>query len=165
MGEQDMPSSRRRDLIFALAIIAIAGLVIWEARKQPRSPYDPIGAAGVPIWTAGIMIILAGSMLVRLALGKSTAGDAKSLFTSTEAVDDSYSTRPGLSAAAVVGTAVYILAMPFTGFMAATIAYLWLLGSVLSDRTPRALAICAAIAIVGGVGLDFGFRAMLVDLP
>ena len=89
MEEQDMPSSRRRDLIFALAIIAIAGLVIWEARKQPRSPYDPIGAAGVPIWTAGIMIILAGSMLVRLALGKSTTGDAKSLFTSTEAVDDS----------------------------------------------------------------------------
>ena len=165
MEEQDTSTSRRRDLIFALVIIAVAAVVIWEARKQPHSPYDPIGAAGVPIWTAGIMIVLAGSMLLRLALGRSTAGAAKSLFTSTEAVDDSYDTRPGLSLAAIVGSIVYIAAMPLVGFLPATIAFLWLLGSILSDRSPRALAICAAIAIVGGVGLDLGFRAMLVDLP
>ena len=39
------------------------------------------------------------------------------------------------------------------------------LGWLLSDRTPGALAIVAAIAILGGAGLDAGFRALLVDLP
>jgi hypothetical protein len=162
---EDSPSSRRRDAVFALAIIAVAGLVLWEARKQPRSPYDPIGAAGVPIWTALAMIVLAGSMLVRIALGKSTMGEAKSLFTATEAIDDSYSTRPWLSAGAIALTLVYALVAPWIGFMAASVIFLAVLGWLLSDRTPRALAICAAIAVIAGIGLDRGFRALLIDLP
>lgn len=164
-GITETPSTRRRDLIFAVAAIAVAVLVIWEARKQPRSPYDPIGAAAVPMWTAGLIILLAVSILVRLALGKATAGQSKSMFTSTESVDGSYATRPWLSVAAIVASVIYVAAIPAAGFMASTVAFLWALGSILSDRSPRALAICAAIAVAGGIGLDTGFRAMLVDLP
>ncbi len=164
-GMTETPSTRARDLIFAVASIAVALLVIWEARKQPRSPFDPVGAAAIPMWTAGLIIVLGGSILVRLALGKSTAGKSKSMFTSTESVDGTYATRPWLSIAAIIATVIYIAVIPAFGFMVSTIAFLWALGSILSDRSPRALAICAAIAIAGGIGLDTGFRAMLVDLP
>jgi hypothetical protein len=66
---------------------------------------------------------------------------------------------------AIGATAIYLAAIPPLGFMAATIAYLGGLGWVLSDRGARATAIVAAIALSGGVGLTFGFRALLVDLP
>jgi hypothetical protein len=39
------------------------------------------------------------------------------------------------------------------------------LGWLLSDRTPRAVAIVVAVAILGGAGLDAGFRALMIDLP
>jgi hypothetical protein len=160
-----MRSSRRRDLAFAIAIIAVCALVLWEARKQPASPYEPIGAAGVPTWTAIIMIALAGSILVRIALGKSTGGDAKSLFTATKAHDDSYSTRPWLSLGTIVLTLIYALAIPYAGFMVATVAFLAALVWLLGDRSARTLAIGAALAIAAGVGLTAGFRALLIDLP
>ena len=38
-------------------------------------------------------------------------------------------------------------------------------GAALCDRTPRSLAIVAVVAVLGGVGLDTGFRAFLIDLP
>ena len=165
MANGDSASSRRRDFGFALVIVAVCALTIWEARKQPVAPFDPVGAAAVPIWTAAIMILLAGSILVRLALGRSTRGGAQSMFAVTEAADASYLPRPGMSVAAILISLAYAAAIPIAGFMAATAGFLVVLGWTLSDRSVRAAAITIAIAIAGGVGLTLGFRALLVDLP
>jgi hypothetical protein len=161
----DSAASRRRDLGFALGIVAVSALMIWEARKQPRAPFDPVGAAAVPIATAGVMIALAAVLLLRLWLNRPTRGAAQSLFTASEAVDDGYAVRPGMTWLAIGATAAYVALIPPLGFMAATIAYLGGLGWALSDRGARSTAIVGALALAGGVGLTLGFRAMLIDLP
>ena len=87
------------------------------------------------------------------------------MFTANEAVDDTYSVVPSFSAWAVGLSVIYVAAMPFAGFMVASIVYMLALGWVLSARTPRALLILAIVAVALGAGFDFGFRAMLIDLP
>ena len=162
-----MPDGRTsiRDGAFALAMIGAGAITIWGVRNQPRAPFDPVGAAAIPVWTSIAVIGLALLLLVRIVLGHATRGGAASLFTATEAVDDSYVVRPSLSLATTLLAFGYAAVLPFAGFRLASIGFMLVLGWMLSDRTPRAAAIVATIAIVGGAGLDAGFRALLVDLP
>jgi hypothetical protein len=44
-------------------------------------------------------------------------------------------------------------------------AFMLFLGWQLSDRSPRSLATVAAMAVLGGYGVDTGFRTMMIDLP
>lgn len=166
MNEQDRKSGLAMgDAAFALAMIAVALFTIWGLRNQPKTPYDPLGAAAIPVWTAGCVIVLATILLVRVLLRHATRGGAQALFTSSEAVDDSYAVVPSFSAWAVGLSILYVAAMPFVGFMLASIVYMMALGWILSARTPRALAILFVVSVVLGAGIDFGFRAMLIDLP
>lgn len=157
--------SARQDAGFALAMIAAGGLTMWGVRNQPRAPFDPVGAAAIPFWTAAVVIALALVLLAGVVLRRSMRGDATSYFVSTEAVDDSYAVRPALSVIAIVASVAFVAAIPLLGFRYASIAFMLVLGWQLSDRTPRARAVVAAVAVVLGVGLDAGFRALLVSLP
>jgi hypothetical protein len=153
------------DGAFGAAMIGVGALVMWGLRNQPKAPYDPVGAAAVPFWVAAIVMALGGLLLVRVLLRRSTRGDATPYFTSTEAIDDSYAVRPGLSAVAVIAAFGYAAAMPLVGFAIASAAFIFVLGWFLCDRTSRALATVATLALLGGFGLDAGFRAMLISLP
>jgi hypothetical protein len=157
--------SARKDTAFALAMIGASLLTMWELRNQPRAPYDPVGAAAVPFWTAAIMVALAVLLLVRVFMKHDTRGEAISIFTMSEAIDDSYAVRPRLSIYAIALSLLYAAAIPVAGFMLASIGFMLTLGWLLSDRTPKALALVVAVALVGAVGLDAGFRALLIDLP
>jgi len=159
------PKSARADALFALAMMAVALLTMWGVRNQPRAPYDPVGAAAVPFWTAVAVLALASVLLVRVLLKHSTRGAAMSLFTMSEAVDDSYAVVPRFSIYAVVLSFLYVALIPLAGFAAASALFMLVFGAALSDRTPRSLAIVAVVALLGGVGLDYGFRALLIDLP
>jgi hypothetical protein len=155
----------RRDATFAIAMIAAGALTIWGVRNQPRAPFDPVGAAAIPFWTAIAVIALASILLARIILGHATRGGAVSLFTSADAIDDGYTVEPRYSLAAALCTATFAAALPFAGFRLASIGFMLVLGWLLSDRTPRAVAIVVAVAILGGAGLDAGFRALMIDLP
>jgi K+ transporter len=146
-------------------MIAVSLLTMWGLRNQPKAPYDPVGAAAIPFWTAAIILCLAVVLLVRAITGRGNGGSAASMFTSTEAADDSYSVVPALSLYSIVVSLGYAALIPAIGFMAASVGYMLVLGWILSDRSPRATAIVVIVAVVGGVGLDVGFRALLVDLP
>ncbi len=162
-----MPGDRtaRRDAAFAAAMIVAGAATIWGVRDQPRAPFDPVGAAAVPFWTAVATIVLALLLLARIALGHATRGAAGGLFTATQPSDDGYQVRPGLSVAATLCAFSFAAALPVVGFRAAAIGFMFVLGWILGDRTPRAVAIAGAIAVVGGAGLDAGFRALMIDLP
>lgn len=155
----------RRDVAFAAFMIAAGAATIWGLRNQPKAPFDPVGAAAIPVWTAWIVIGLAALLLLRIALGKLTRGGAQSMFTSTEAIDASYEIRPGLSWIAIGLSFAYAAAMPFLGFALASAIFMFAFGWALSDRSPRMTAIVAATAVLGGYGLDAGFGAMAVSLP
>jgi hypothetical protein len=159
------PKSARADALFALAMMGVAFLTMWGVRNQPRAPFDPVGAAAVPFWTAAIVMALAGVLLVRVLLRHATRGAAMSLFTMSEAIDDSYAVVPRFSIYAVVLSFLYVSLIPLAGFALASVLFMLVFGAVLCDRTPRSLVIVAVVALVGGVGLDYGFRALLIDLP
>jgi len=163
--QDDSGGMAKRDVVFAVSMIAAAGLTIWGLRNQPKAPYDPVGAAAVPFWTAIIVLALAVLLLARVLLKHSTRGNAISMFTMSEAVDDGYAVRPWLSVHAIVLSFAYTAAIPIAGFMYASIGFMLLLGWLLSDRTPRAIALVVIVALVGAVGLDQGFRTLLIDLP
>jgi small-conductance mechanosensitive channel len=146
-------------------MIAVALLTMWGVRNQPKAPYDPVGAAAVPFWTAATMLVLAGVLLARVFLRRSNGGSSTPLFTMSEAIDDSYALSHRLSVYGIGLAILYAMAIPYFGFMLASIGYMAIFGWLLSDRSPRALATVAAVAFVGGVGLDLGFRALLIDLP
>ena len=166
MSNQD-ESARfaKGDAAFAVSMIAVALLTMWGVRNQPKAPYDPVGAAAVPFWTAAIVLVLALLLLARVLMKRSTRGDAMSMFTMSDAIDDSYAVRPWLSVCAILLSLMYTAAIPIAGFMYASVGFMLALGWLLSDRTPRALALVAILAVVGAVGLDAGFRALLIDLP
>jgi hypothetical protein len=163
-GREAVPRSVA-DGAFGAAMIGVGALVMWGLRNQPKAPYDPVGAAAVPFWTAAIVMALGALLLARVLLRYSTRGEATAYFVSTDAIDDSYTVRPGLSATAAVAAFAYAAAMPLVGFAVASAAFMAVLGWALSDRTPRALAAVAAVALGGGFGLDAGFRSMMISLP
>lgn len=163
--EPETAGETRRDVAFALAMIGAGAATIWGLRNQPKAPFDPVGAAAIPIWTAWIVIALAALLLVRVALGKLTRGGAQSMFTSSEAVDASYDVRPGLSWVAIGLSFAYAAAMPFVGFALSSTVFMFVFGWALSDRSPRMTAIAAIVAVLGGFGLEYGFGAMSVSLP
>lgn len=163
--EPESAGETRRDIAFAVFMIAAGAATIWGLRNQPKAPFDPVGAAAIPVWTAWIVIGLASLLLLRIALGKLTRGGAQSMFTSTEAADSSYAVRPALSWVAIGLSFAYAAAMPFLGFALASAIFMFVFGWALSDRSPRMTAIAASVAVLGGYGLDFGFGAMSVSLP
>lgn len=153
------------DAAFAISMIAVALLTMWGVRNQPKAPYDPVGAAAVPFWTAAIVLALAVLLLARVLLRHTTRAGSAPLFTMSEAIDDSYTISHRLSVYGIGLAILYAAAIPYAGFMLASVGYMTVFGWLLSNRTPRELAIVAAVGIVGGVGLDLGFRALLIDLP
>ncbi|MFN7191806.1 MAG: tripartite tricarboxylate transporter TctB family protein [Rhodospirillales bacterium] len=159
------PKSARADALFALAMMAVALMTMWGVRNQPRAPYDPVGAAAVPFWTAVAVLVLASALLVRVLLKHSTRGAAMSLFTMSEAIDDSYAVVPRFSVYAVVLSLLYVALIPLAGFAEASVIFMLVIGAALCDRTPRSLDYVAVVALLGSVGLDYGFRALLIDLP
>lgn len=158
-------ATKRRDVAFAISMIGVALLTMWGLRNQPKAPYDPIGAAAIPFWTAAIVLVLAIVLLLRAVLGRGEGGSAVSMFVSTESVDDSYSVVPSLSLYSIAASVAYAVLIPTVGFLAASIGYMLVLGWILSDRSPRSVVLVVLVACIGGIGLDLGFRALLVDLP
>lgn len=161
----ESPKIAKADAAFAVSMIAVALLTMWGLRNQPMAPYDPVGAAAIPFWTAAAVLALAVVLLGRVLMRHSTRGNSIQLFTSSDAIDDSYAVSHRLSIYAAGLSILYAAMIPVLGFMAASVGYMFFTGWVLGDRTPRALVTVAAVAVVVGVGLDLGFRALLIDLP
>jgi hypothetical protein len=161
----DETRSARADSFFALSMMAVSALTMWGVRNQPRAPYDPVGAAAVPFWTAAIVFALSAVLIIRVFLKHATRGDAMSLFTMSEAIDDSYAIQPLYSVYAIILSFVYAGMIPVAGFLVASALYMLVLGAILCDRTPKSLILVAVVAFVGSFGLDYGFRALLIDLP
>jgi len=165
------PRASRRgtaaDIVFALTMLAVSAWTILEASSIPPSPFDPIGSAGVPIWTACLLAGLAVLMLARLALGLTVGAAEDSLFVGIrDGATLAYRLRPDVAIATFLATALYIVALPAAGFRAATVVYLVGLGAYMSDRRPRSLLIVTLIAVVVATAIDLTFRRLLfIDLP
>ncbi|MBM3526215.1 MAG: hypothetical protein FJX57_24965 [Alphaproteobacteria bacterium] len=164
-----MQANRRTDLVFALAVLAIAGIAWREASRLAPAPFDPLGPKTVPIWICIGLVGLASLMLLRLALGAVVGASRTSLITGLG--DDptaAHRPRPALAVLAYAITALYVAALSLSGvsFLVATIGFIAAMVAALGPRRPRDLAIAAVVAIAGGLFIDTLFRRIFtVDLP
>jgi hypothetical protein len=165
----ERPNERRADAVLGVAMLAVAALTWWEARKLPPAPFDPLGPKSFPIWLGGLLAALAIVLLARLALGLAVGRSTTSLVLGVggEAPVE-YRLRPGLAVFAFAATVVYAAVLTFTAvsFLYSTIAYMALLGWAMCDRSPRQRALAVAVAAIGGAAIHYTFtRIFVVALP
>lgn len=153
------------DIVFALATIAVAGMVWWEASDLPPPLYDPLGPGTAPIWLCWALIALAAMLLVRALLGLAIGHSTQALILGISGADGDYRLRPGLAVFGFVATLAYVGAMSLgVGFLWATIGFMAALGIAMSERTPKHIVIAGVIAVIGAIGIDFLFRNVFVVL-
>lgn len=160
---------RRVDAIAALAMLAVAAITWWEASDLPPAPFDPLGPKTVPVWLCYALGALSLIVLGRLALGLKIGQSTTSMIlgVSGDAPTD-YRLRPGLAVFSFLWTVAYTAALTFTpvSFLVATIVYLAVLGWAMCDRSRRQTLIALAVAVIGGIAINYTFtRIFVVDLP
>lgn len=167
--EPDTTKSRRADATLGVAMLAVALLIWWEARKLPPSPFDPLGPKSFPIWLSYALAALSIVLLVRVALGLRVGQSTVSLVLGVGGdAPAEYRLRPGLAAFVFACTLAYAAVLTFTplSFLWSTIAYMAVLGWAMSDRSPRQTALAVAVATIGGAAIFYTFtRIFVVALP
>ncbi len=164
-------SRDRERLVDAIAggvVFAIAAAMWLAARAEPPPGYDPLGSGRAPMVVSTALALLALVLIAKAALGLRVAQSQQSMIVGLDgAAQGDYALRPGLAVFAMLATLAYVGALAAgLGFRWSTMLFLAGLGGAMCDRSPRQLAIAAAIAVIGGFGIDFLFtRLLLVQLP
>lgn len=164
------PASRKSlpDLIFGLAMLAIA-IVVWlEAGELPPSPYDPLGPGAFPKALSGALallsIVVIGRVAVRKEIGRSETSLVFGVGDDTRVPLRKYFLALGLGLA----TALYaaLLTLTSANFLLVTIAYITVLGIALSRRTRGDVAKALVVGMALGIALDALFtKVLLITLP
>jgi len=159
---------RRIDALAAVVVLVVAAGVFVAARLEPKALYDPFGPGTAPMAVSVLLAALAAILLVRALLGLRVGQSAQSLILGLDgAAQEDYRLRPDLAVATFVTTVLFTAAMTAGApFLWSTVAFLFVLGTLMTDRRPRSIAVSAAVAVVGAVAIDVLFRRiLLVQLP
>ena len=136
------------ETIVGCAGILLAGTVLTATIGGRPAVYEPLGPWAFPRALAILIGLLAAGILVAGLRRERHVAAVREAWTIVTAV--------------YLVAVAYVAALTFglLGFRPATLAFLLALGVMLSDRSPKALAITAAIAIV----LSFGVYALLTGV-
>jgi putative tricarboxylic transport membrane protein len=159
---------RRKDLIGALAILAVAGIAFGAAWREPPALYDPLGPGTVPLWVAGALAILALVLLIRAALGLKIGQATQSMILGMgEDTPADYRLRPGLAVFAYAATIAYVAALSFgLPFLWSTLAFLAGLGLAMAWGKTALYPWIVGAAVVGALAVEYLFATVLrVPLP
>lgn len=151
---------RRSDSVLALALIILSGLVIDGANRLPPPFFDPLGSAAVPRFIAGLLIILAGCLIVRCL--------SEPLPAEGDRAGDEDRSAPWVALGSVAVPVVYVLAMQagFLGFAPASSLFVLVEGAILSRGRWRVVAILVPVALLTGYGLNMLLtQVFFIDLP
>ena len=140
-------------IVVSVLTIAIAALFLWDARRYPASPFEPIGSGAIPGGVAAAALVLSAILLAQSvrALLASRLADAPQELT-------------WRVAATFLLTVAYaaLLASGLVRYAFATVAFVALGVLVVAENPRRLAAWTAAIALVLGFGLDYVFRTIFV---
>lgn len=153
------PDTVRRpwgDYLFALVVVAFAGLVWFGTADLPPPRYEPIGSAALPRTLAALMALMAVVVAVRARPVPAASGGAGDL-------------AGALRVAALAGLlVVFVVLMEgrHVGFRPAAAVFLFLAATLLGGVAPKRLAGYAVFAVVLSLGLHAIFtRLFYIDLP
>ncbi len=136
------------EMMVGCAGVLLAGTVMAATIGGRPAVYEPLGPWAFPRALAILIGLFAAGILVAGLRRERHAADVPEAW-------------PIVIAVYLIAVA-YVAALTFglLGFRPATLAFLLVLGIMLSDRSPKALAITGAIAIV----LSFGVYALLTGV-
>jgi fatty acid desaturase len=154
----------RADIAFALGSAAVAGLVILGLRGQPKAPYDPVGAAAIPFWTAVAVLALAVVLVATTVFGRRPR-QATTMPSFARDASGAVIGQPRLALATIALAAGYAALLPVVGFLVASVAFGAALGLALGDGSRRQRWVTLGVASSVGVVLDAVCRALLISLP
>ncbi|MEZ5864206.1 MAG: tripartite tricarboxylate transporter TctB family protein [Geminicoccaceae bacterium] len=158
-----MERSRREplaDIVFAVTVLALAGIVWWGTAALPPPRYEPLGSAALPRTLAVIMALL-GIML----LGRVWAGGRRP---AASAARPGFRPRPWLAVGVLAVLVAYVALMDLRllGFVPASILALVLLGAMLTGFDRRRLPWLAGFVVLLVVAVQLLFtRVFYIDLP
>ena len=149
------------DMVLGLVMLAVAAAFLWESIGLPESEFETLGPAAVPRGICAVIAVCGLIILVQGARGRTSpaiVGEDPTAFIP----------RPGLAALTVLISVAYVLAMTteILSFRIATVAYLVLLGGLLTRWQPKRLLIILVMALMMGFGGQHLFtQVFTVDLP
>ncbi|MBE0530442.1 MAG: tripartite tricarboxylate transporter TctB family protein [Rhodospirillales bacterium] len=149
----------RVDIVVAVTLLALAGLVWWESRRIAPPFFDPLGSAAFPRAAAILISALATVVLIRAAMGLRLGVRPPTI---------PYRPRPDLAIGVVLLAVLYVGAMDLKvlGFPWATMIFVFLSGAALGGFDRRIMAYSAAIAVALGGGCTYLLRDVFyIDLP
>ncbi len=158
-----MEGSRREplaDILFAVTVLALAGIVWWGTASLPPPRYEPLGSAALPRALA-----LAMALLGLVLLGRAWAGRR---LQAAPASDLGFRPRPWLAAGVLAVLVLYVASMDLRllGFVPASILALVLIGAMLTGFDRRRLPWLAGFVVVLVIAVQLLFtRVFYIDLP
>jgi putative tricarboxylic transport membrane protein len=153
--------TRRAEVAYIVLILAVAGVVWWQASALPPAPYDPLGPKSFPMGVSAVLAALGLTMLVRLLLGGSLGERAHAMLIGVEA-GGQHTQRPWVAAATLLLAMGYAAALSFRtiGFLPATAVYLFASGAVLGPFAWKRMLGILAFAVGAAIALDLLFRVL-----
>jgi Tripartite tricarboxylate transporter TctB family len=144
---------RYAEIFVSLLAIAVSALFLWDARRYPASPFEPVGSGAIPAGVAVASIVLGGLMLMQA--------------TRQLLADDGSVDRQELGLR-VLGTFLLsvlyaaILASGWVRYAFATAAFFVFAVLILAERPKPLLPWTLGLGAVLGFGLDYVFRTIFV---
>lgn len=156
------------DLLFGLAVLALAAVVWWGAASLPPPRYEPLGSAALPRGLAVAMAGLALVVIVRAVLRRPAVTGQAVVSERAAASDAGFRRRPGRAAGAFALLVAYVLVLDLglASFVPASCVAFILIGGVLTGFEWRRLPWLAGFVILLVIALQLVFtRIFYIDLP
>jgi hypothetical protein len=151
------PSVHRAEAFVGLVAFGIAALFLWDSRRYPPSPFEPIGSGAIPGGVAAIVLALAALTLAFALRGFRLNSEV------TEEPELGVRVM-GLFVLTVAYTLV--LASGLVRYAFATAPYFILGVVVIAERPKPLLKWAVPLAFFLAFSLDFAFRRIfIVNIP
>lgn len=161
------------DIILSLVIIIFSIVIYFNTLDLPPPKYEPMGAAALPQILAGLLIIFSIFIFIKAIIKKKPAapqakktaefGDV-STFRETENSLRSF-TKAGI-VFFITCIYVFVMSTKLSGFMVATMTYIFVAGSIMKPGTLISKVKMAAFAIVFALTTFYIFTGFFyIDLP
>lgn len=148
-------------LLSYVLFLILSGVLFFDARELPTTRWEVLGAGAFP---QIVFAVLAGLCALAFIDEVRRLPDGAIAAFFPAAVQ--WCRVNHLVIAMFALLAIYLIALPIVGFSWATFAFLIVVQALLSPRTPRALLIALAIAVIFSFGLNALFAEVFnVFLP